>query len=216
MAEMTLKKIEFSIIKTSVLIFIASVIFVLISFYGIDSIILGAKHEFSAISQTVYTTTDKLHKRLESNSIYQKMHKNYTQLYGFSYAKPDKLRWLEQLKKQAEELKLPSMTYNIKARHLDDQYSRQLSSDLAFYTTEIEFQAGLVHETQLLQLIDLLRQSDLGVFSVEHCALSINGQGIQFAAHKANLASLCMIEWYEIDHKPVDQFSPGINAAGVP
>ncbi len=209
---MNFKSIDFSIIKIAVLFFIISLIAAVLCANAIDMMVDESEDELFSITQSLNLNRDKLNKRLDAISLDNKIHHKYSDLYGFSYAKPDKLRWLEQVKLQAEFLNIPSMAYNIKARQLSEQFSSTLTGDFVVYMTEIDLQLGLLHEPQLLQLFDRLKQAELGVFSVENCLMALNGDITnEFKPAKANITGQCLIQWYEIDKRQLHAlaFDPG-------
>ncbi|MFK5948758.1 MAG: hypothetical protein QM500_08330 [Methylococcales bacterium] len=204
--------IDYALIKTPIIIFIASLLFALLGFMGVNTIHSAAKQEILLIKSAVSTVSEKLEIRLQGIKLYQQLHTKYSDLTGFSFSKPDKLRWMERINSQGEKLQLPSMTYNIKARHINYNYANTLSGDFTVFSTAIDMQMGLVHEEQLLQLFQGLNNAGLGLFSVEHCAMAINGGKTHFTPNKTNITAQCLIEWYEIDKRPTDAFDDELGA----
>ncbi len=198
--------IDFSLIKAQIFIFMSVVCFVCIVVLGVNGWYSTAKTELDEMQSALNNASQKLTHRVEGNTIYRQLHSQFKFLHGFSFAKPDKLRWMEKIQAQGEALSLPSMTYNIKARELDQRFGSQLSEH-AVFKTQIELQAGLVHGVQLLHVIDGLKKSGLGMFSVEQCALSQNRSKFQVAM--PNVMAQCIIEWYEIDQNDMDDFATG-------
>lgn len=198
-------KIDFSIIKIQVLMFIVFLVILVLSIIGVDHVVEESKVELSRINESLNVTRNSLNIRNEAISLDKKMHHQYANLYGFSYSQPDKLKWLEQIQQQAEFLQLPSMTYNIKARQVSEKFSSTLTSQYAVYETEIELQLGLLHESQQLEYFERLKHVGLGIFSVQSCEMAVNsGSNEQFKPATANVTAQCLIDWYQVDKRSTD------------
>ena len=204
--------IDYSLLKIQLIIFLASAVCTGILAFWANGIIGNTNQAFSQIEQKVSSTSEQLHHRLEGIEIYNNIHQQYLALYGADYQKPDKLHWMEQLQKQAEQLQLTSLTYNIKARTEDQALGSALTEDFTVFSTAIEFKAGLVHDAELLQFIDRLKSVGLDQFSVEQCQLALVQQQAVFLSGKANISAQCLLEWYEIERKKTDEptFDPGV------
>ncbi len=196
--------IDFSLIKLQLIIFILSLLFCVAIVLGANSYYQSEIQIKRSMEQSFQDVKDKLDKRLEGNAIFMKIKHKLHELNGFSYAWSDKLGWMEVLQREGERHGLPSMTFNISARMPDQQFGQQLIEDRV-YKTKVEINAGLVHGAQLLDVVESLKNADLGMFSVEQCALEKNRA--KFQVNKANVLAQCLIEWYEIDD-PVDAMMP--------
>lgn len=200
-------KIDFSLIKTPCLIFLCSIVFAIISNLGILLVNNHEDQHIVSMSQSNDTIHARLEKKLKATELYQQWNQYFPNLSTFSFQKSDKLHWLENIQRQAKILNLPSITYNIKAQNIDDKFSQDIDGESSIFSTEIEIRAGLVHEAQLIDFIDQLKHSDLGTFSVEKCLLIVNGETKQFYADRANVTAQCLIKWYTLDKKIVDEFA---------
>ena len=101
---------------------------------------------------------------------------------------------------------LPSITYNIKAQKIDPKFAIDVGGHSAIFSTEIEIKAGFIHEQQLLDFFEQLKLSGLGLFSVEKCVLTTNGQVSQFQRERVNISAQCQIKWYTVNEKTVGAF----------
>lgn len=199
-------KIEFSLIKAPCLIFFLSLLFALLSSIGIDHLNENENQHLTRITQSVNITRNTLQKRLEATKLYQNWHQVFPKLSRFSFQKPDKLHWLENIQQQAEILNLPSITYNIKAQQIEPKFAIDVGGHSAIFSTEIEINAGFIHEQQLLDFFEQLQQSGLGLFSVEKCVLTTNGQVGQFQPERVNVSAQCQIKWYTVNEQKIDAF----------
>lgn len=117
----------------------------------------------------------------------------------------DKLRWLEHLPRQAQALGLPSLTYNIRGGSPFESFnannanlSGSGSGSFAVFSTPIDIDAGLVHEGQLLNYLDLLKRAGTGLFSVDACKLKLDSQTIKFLPGVKNIQAQCTLIWHQI------------------
>lgn len=208
---MNIGQLDFTLLKRPLIIFSLVLVIIVSSVITINLMVSEINLEITEISQTLDSVNSQLYQRQADINLYNNNHQKYSKLSGFSYHQADKLRWLEQIQKQAKSLDLPSMTYNIKARQTAEKFNDLITGDYAVFTTEIDLQLGLVHEGQLLQLVDNLRKSDLGVFSIEACSIVSNGNNEQYQTGRANITVNCSIKWYEIDKSAIGGlgFDPG-------
>ncbi|MFW2405697.1 MAG: hypothetical protein ACN4GT_13080 [Gammaproteobacteria bacterium] len=118
----------------------------------------------------------------------------YRQLQEAGFiADENRLEWVRALREGASELGLPYLRYSVDAqRRYND--AAGLTSVLG---SRMELQAGLVHELDLLRLIDRLSSAP-GVFVVTGCSLRWIGAAIEPSAATTNISADCELEWLTI------------------
>ncbi len=136
--------------------------------------------------------------RVESLRIGKIVTSEFIRSYPALTFEADKLRWLEQLTRQAQALGLPSLTYNIRAGTPFDSFNTNLSGNFAVFSTPIDIDAGLVHEGQLINYFGLLKRAGTGLFSVDACKLKIDSQTTKFLPGVKNMQAQCTLTWHQI------------------
>jgi len=141
------------------------------------------------------TESAELNRRRETVDSYRQA---YQQLQAAGFiADENRLEWVNALRGGAEQLGLPYLRYSIQAqRRFDDTFPDDdaLTNVLG---SRMELQLGLIHELDLLRLIDRLAAAP-GVFVVTGCALRWVGQAALPLASSPNLSAECELEWLTI------------------
>lgn len=187
-----------SLLKTPLLVTFASFLMTAILLIAINLISEKARQDFTQISQAVEIERESLQKRLEANQLYKEYKTSFLNQFVNGLDLADKLLWIEQLQLQAEQIGLPSLTYNIKSRRPEIELNAGFIDGFGVYATDIEIKAGLMHEGQLLALKDNLHDAGLGLFSFDYCDLKARNQAQLFKPGVANLEVDCRIKWFEI------------------
>ena len=149
----------------------------------------------------------KAHQRLgsvygERGEIENYLQRFYTLRSLGALGNENRLDWIERLTAIREELRLPRLTYTIAARAPDPQMPDP-GAGLRFETSRMRLEFDVVHEGDLLRIIERLRTPAMGMFEVRSCALSrmrVGVPGADSAAPEAgvarsNLAGVCELDW---------------------
>lgn len=186
-----LLKIPLSVFCT-VLLLSAIIIYVLIE--RSDSI----NTEHLRIKNMIEGDQAEIALRVESLRIGKIVADEFTRSYPALTFEADKLRWLEQLPRQAQALGLPSLTYNIRGGTPFVSFNTNLSGSFAVFSTPIDIDAGLVHEGQLINYFGLLKRAGTGLFSVDACKLKLDSQTTKFLPSVKNMQAQCTLTWHQI------------------
>jgi hypothetical protein len=113
-----------------------------------------------------------------------------------------RLSWIESLVTTNEVLKLPLLTYNLLPQEKFTRPGLKVKSGVKLNSSPMELSMGLLHEEDLLAVLEGLRLSIKNLFTVESCSLTRSG-GIDSTLNtkSANLTSNCTIRWVTIDAK---------------
>ena len=115
----------------------------------------------------------------------------------------NRLDWIERIASIRGELGLPRLVYTIEPRQASRQILQPVAG-LAFETSRMKLDFALVHEGDLLRLIERLRTPAMGIFELRACTLArsrapttIDGAnaGTAFAG---NLEGSCELDWISL------------------
>lgn len=112
-----------------------------------------------------------------------------------------RLNWVEALERINQTLKLPVLRYEIQPQAaVSMQGSRYDTKIIQVYRSTMSFDAGLLHEGDLLVLLNELRRQTSGRFEVRDCDVKFASQarGVVFNARQSNLVALCTVDWYTL------------------
>ncbi len=110
-----------------------------------------------------------------------------------------RLRWLETLRKSSDDLKLPSLRYNIESReHFVPSFPAN-QGPYQIYASSMKLKLGLLHEGDLFSLLKDLEKNAKGLHSVTSCTLQSKERVISRNIDRAKLSAECELLWFSID-----------------
>ena len=113
-----------------------------------------------------------------------------------------RLSWVESLKSTNEVLKLPTLTYNLLPQEKFVRPGLKIKSGVEVNSSPMELTLGLLHEEDLLAVLEGLRLSIKNLFTVDSCSISRSGSIASSLNTKGtNLTSECNIRWVTINVK---------------
>lgn len=137
----------------------------------------------------------ELRRRRETLESYREA---YSQLQAAGFiADENRLEWIDALRTSADDLGLPYLRYSVDAQRRFDDPLLEGESTTSVRGSAMELQVGLVHEVDLLRLIDRLADAP-GVFVVTGCLLRWIGQSELPSAAASNISAECELEWLTI------------------
>jgi hypothetical protein len=113
-----------------------------------------------------------------------------------------RLSWVESLEKTNEVLQLPTIHYNLLPQEAFERPGFKIKPGVDVKGSIMELKMGLLHEVDLLRLIEGLKLSTKNMFTVESC--SIKRMRLVSSAldlKGANFSSNCRLRWVTIDAK---------------
>jgi len=113
-----------------------------------------------------------------------------------------RLSWIESLENTNKVLKLPTLTYSLLPREDFIRPGLKVKSGVELSGSAMELTMGLLHEEDILAVLEGLRLSIKNLFTVESCSLSRSSAvGVPLNTKNTNLRSKCTIRWITIDAK---------------
>ena len=113
-----------------------------------------------------------------------------------------RLSWIESLESTNEVLKLPTLTYNLLPQEKFVRPGFKVKSGVVVNSSPMQLSMGLLHEEDLLAVLEGLRLSIKNLFTVESCSLTRTGSiATSLNTKGTNLTSECTIRWVTIDVK---------------
>ncbi len=113
-----------------------------------------------------------------------------------------RLSWIESLENTNQVLKLPMLTYSLLPQEKFTRPGLKVKSGVKLSGSPMLLNMGLLHEEDLLAVLEGLRLSIKSLFTVESCSMSRGSKiGLPLDTKKSNLNSKCTIRWVTIDVK---------------
>lgn len=122
----------------------------------------------------------------------------YRQLTASSIVGPDqRLQWVQALRSSAESLGLPYLRYTTGPQEVFTAPYLMAGISAPVFDSPMDLQLGLVHEVDLLRLLDKLATSP-GLFHVRSCKLERLEHNTAAESNQANLSGSCQLAWFSI------------------
>lgn len=105
-----------------------------------------------------------------------------------------RINWVDALRSVNRSLKLYGIDYQIDAQK-PFQGGADVPGEFRVYQSDMLLHFGLLHENDLLNFFDQLRQTQVGLFQIRQCALQrIPASNINFGM-QPNLEAECTLRW---------------------
>jgi hypothetical protein len=113
-----------------------------------------------------------------------------------------RLSWIESLESTNGVLKLPRLTYNLLPQEKFVRPGLKIKSGIVVNSSPMQLSMGLLHEEDLLAVLEGLRLSIKNLFTVDSCSLRRKGSvASSLNTKEINLISQCTIRWVTINVK---------------
>ncbi len=111
-----------------------------------------------------------------------------------------RLSWIESLETTNQVLKLPRLTYNLLPQEKFIRPGLAVGNNVELNGSPMVLTMGILHEEDLLAVLEGLRLSIKNLFTVESCSLTRSGNIRRSLNTKSsNLTSMCTIKWVTIN-----------------
>lgn len=110
-----------------------------------------------------------------------------------------RLNWIEVLRESGEEIRLPSLTYEIRSQ---GPYLPEFTVSLGryqLYSSEMTLNMQLLHEGDMISLFEFLDKKAAGAFTVSSCRFARLGQAIDMDPAHGNVVTRCDLNWFTIN-----------------
>ena len=171
--------------------------------------IVGYQYEMAQINkyESAVSTLKTTHKRYADMVSDIALLDQYRNLYsGYKSSglvgEERRLSWIESLDTTNQVLKLPTLSYSLLPQEKFIRPGLKVSSDVKMNSSPMELTMGLLHEEDLMAVLEGLRLSIKNLFTVESCSLTRSGEiSNTVNTQDTNISSKCTIRWVTIDVK---------------
>ena len=110
-----------------------------------------------------------------------------------------RLSWLETLRRAGDAIKIPDLNYKLEAQR---ETTLEYELDIGGYivrASAMDLHLGLIHEGDILRLLDVLDRDALGQYTVRECNFSIVDKEFDLDATRPNVQVDCKLDWLTLD-----------------
>lgn len=160
------------------------------------------KQKFAAISRQYLAIDDK-------EAMINEYYPEFLALYENGVlGQEHRLNWIETLRVSNERIKLPGLTYSIAAQQ---KYSPDFNIDLGdfvLYSSTMDLHVNMLHEGDLLRLIDALNKDARGIFTINKCDITQLNDPIIKQRDAVNVKADCELQWLSIGRADGSEIKP--------
>ncbi len=199
-------KIDFTILKKSVSIFIVVFIFAGVALVGAYTVIDETERNLKQKQASLKQLKQKYKRTVSDQQLYDQYLVGFKEMERRGIVKGEKrLSWIESLQKINAKLKLPILKHKLAPQETveekkDNFNSVERFSTLTIKKTNMILTAGLFHELDLISIFDGLQNSE-GMYTIRWCRLNLDVKQGVLSIKKENILAECVIEWFSIDIK---------------
>ena len=119
--------------------------------------------------------------------------------------KENRIDWIDQLEKIANNDKIPYINYKIDRRvDIKDSKLKKKYPGLKMYKSVMTLEMKLLHEGDLYTVMNSLKHNAKGMFDISSCTIKrikVTSQSIVVQASKINFSAKCTLNWYSFEAK---------------
>ncbi len=133
---------------------------------------------------------------VQRRRLVDRYHRRYERFYELGFVgEESRLDWVETLRETSAELTLPRVSYAIEPQLLvvAPVQSIMAGEDIQIHLSRLQLEVGLVHELDLLRLIDEVQRNAPGLIKVDRCNLAWQAESAAKLGVGANILANCSI-----------------------
>ena len=136
----------------------------------------------------------------EEERMIEDFYPEFVRLYrGGMLGKERRLSWLESLRQAGDTIKIPELAYKLEAqREMPPEFELPLGG-YSLFVSPMNLSLGLLHEGDLLQLLQALDRDALGQYSVKSCSIKRSTPDLNLDMIEANITAECQLDWWTVD-----------------
>ena len=186
-----MNNIKFAYLRKTVLLFvlliILSAVFTGTGYYFTEASqdkLVGLENQLSMLAHQVSEAQEAREAVTRYRSLYDKISTE-----GFLSDEP-RLLWVERLESSANQLHLTALRYSV-----SPQQKRQVNNMIVLNHSSMTIEAELLHEEDLIYLLEELARPAVGLLAVENCQLQYRPE-IKISPLSNSIRLKCLLSWY--------------------
>jgi hypothetical protein len=199
---MAQSKVEWTVLRGAIGVFSICLL--------IGGMLLGASYHFREEMEAEYRShharfRDVSRKYLavdDEERIIEHHYPVFVQLYESGIlGREHRLSWLETLRSAGDQAQLPELSYRINSQSVYEPDFPVVLGAFELYVSEMDLTMGLLHEGDLLALLEALNRNAEGLYSVSRCEAHRVNEDAGFDLRRPTIAAVCRLSWFTIDLK---------------
>lgn len=189
--------IEFNLLRYRFIVF-AVVLVVGFVVVLASNLLLNSKRNYNAIIEgKIESTNSSTAQLINDEALVEAYHNDYKKIVsrGFS-SEESRLSWIEQLESTAARLQLNNLQYHIEPQLTVNDSGFNISPNISLFNSRLSFETGLVHEGDLVDIVNDLAALSAGLLVLDRCKLSKTDKRL-LSGNSYNFTASCDLSWYK-------------------
>lgn len=197
-----MKAIDWSYCRNYLVLFVISLLLSLGIYVAVDSYTETIAGEYIQLERAYNKAQSDFRQAEKDRSLYTQYLADYRRFVSQGLIGEERrLSWVEELEAINKNMALPRLSYAIEARSETElPHVRVRNNNIQIHVSEMNIQAGLLHEGDFIRLLSALENNATGFFSVKSCTLNSSfDRSIQeFNPRNAYLNIDCALDWLTV------------------
>lgn len=191
-----MNNLDYSLLKGRIVLFVCVLaVCILLLWFGSSQLSKQQQMMGSTQSDMDYTEEEINHLN-NLVSLFENFNTDYKKYKTKGFlGEEQRLSWIETLESTANNLGLHDLRYKISSRQQLSNENQALPSNITLFKSELTFESGLVHEGDLVELINSLNKLNSGLFIIESCKIDRTVEEVEVASNN-NFQATCSTLWY--------------------
>jgi hypothetical protein len=191
--------IDWSVLRASIIVLVISLAFSSVLLIGSFYFQKSMQAEFDQHQSRFLSISNRYLAIDEEERLIREYYPEFVDLYNRGiFGRERRLDWIETLRASGEIIDIPSLRYEISSQ---SEYQQALPVNLGrfkLYSSTMRISMDMLHEGDLLRLLDALNRMQSGIYSVSDCSFSQRGPLNLEDTRRGNITSSCNLHWFNI------------------
>lgn len=198
MSVMKLENIDWSVLRGALITFLTvGIIAVAVAVAGYF-FYQSMYQDYRSAQSQFNRVSDRYLKVDEEEALIKKYYPAFKTLYEQGIIGSERrLDWLESLQQVTDSLEIPGLRYEIGSRQMGQVEWPIETGAFELYSSNMKVNLDMLHELDLLRLLDRMERLNTGFFSVSDCDMK-RSRSIDTTASEPNVSASCNIKWYSL------------------
>lgn len=197
-----MKDIDWVYSRNYIIAFVIALVFSISIYIAIDKYSQTISQDFIQQERAYNQAQNDFRQAEKDRTLYKQYLTDYRRFINQGLIGEEKrLSWVEELEAINKNMALPRLSYAIEPRkEIELPHIRVRNRNIRINVSEMNIQAGLLHEGDFVNLFNLLDQNAAGFYSLKSCELrsGFNSNITSFNPRNAYLNIDCALDWLTV------------------
>lgn len=191
--------IDWKILRGAIIVFVLSITISGSMAYGAWYFQRQMQLEFNRANAAFHTISNRYLAVDEEEKLIRGYLPRFVELYQNGViGNEQRLNWIEVLRAVGDEIKLPSLSYQIDTQQIYTPAFPLTLGRYGLYSSKMLLSMQLLHEGDLFRVLEKLNEDAKGSYSVSNCTINQSTDEISNEPDAGNITVRCELEWYTI------------------